>query len=286
MHFQGKTAWVTGASSGIGKAVAGELVAQGAAVILSGRDVDRLNRVATEIGGKALILPFEATEFDALPGIVKQAEAWSGGVDLLINNAGVSQRSLALDTAFSVYKRLIDIDFLAPLCLTQLVLPEMVKRRSGQIAIVSSVAGKIGGPLRSGYCAAKHACIGYFDALRAEVELAYGIDVSVIVPGYVRTGVAINALTGNGNRYNREDSNIESGMSANEAAAIILEGLAAKKREIVVADDQMKMAMQMRSRDPEALFDLFAKEGERLANLREQAGLSFSAEYGKIDIKT
>ncbi len=127
----------------------------------------------------------------ALPGVVKTAWDWRGGVDLLINNAGVSQRSLARDTSVEVYRRLMEVDFFAPLQLTQLLLPHMIDRGSGHIGTVSSVAGKVGAPLRTGYCAAKHACVGYFDALRAEIETAYGINVSVILPGSVRTGIAI-----------------------------------------------------------------------------------------------
>ncbi len=177
-------------------------------------------------------MPFEATDYAALPHIVRDAQAWLGGIDLLINNAGVSQRSLALDTDFSVYRHLMEVDFFAPLHLTQLVLPRMVERRSGQIAIISSVAGKAGVPLRTGYCAAKHACVGYFDALRSEVEAAYGIHVSVILPGSVKTAVAINAVRGDGSTFGRTDANIEGGMPADRAAGRILDGLAANSARL------------------------------------------------------
>jgi short-subunit dehydrogenase len=283
MAFQGKIAWVTGASSGIGEALAKGLAARGAAVILSGRRVGELQRVAGEIGGQTLILPFETTDYEALPHIVKDAQAWLGGIDLLINNAGISQRSLALDTDFSVYRHLMEVDFFAPLHLTQLVLPRMVERRSGQIAIISSVAGKVGVPLRTGYCAAKHACVGYFDALRSEVEAAYGIHVSVVLPGSVKTAVAINAVTGDGSAHGRSDVNIEGGMPADKAAVNILNGLAAKQREIVIAEGRELSAAELRARDPEALFALLAKEGARLAALRAQAGSKFSPEPAKFD---
>lgn len=268
--FAGKTAWVTGASSGIGEALAKGLAARGANVILSGRNIDALRRVAKEAGGETLVLPFEATDYDALPAAVDKALNWKGGVDLLVNNAGVSQRSLALDTGFDVYRRVMEIDFFAPLRLTQLVLPSMVKRRSGHIVIISSVAGKVGAPLRTAYCAAKHACVGYYDALRAEVEKAYGVGVSVVTPGSVRTNIAVNAVTGDGAARGRSDDNIDNGMAPEKAAEIILTGVAEGKREIVVAEGMELAALQMRAANPEALFGFVAEEGARLAALRER----------------
>ena len=158
--FTDKTAWITGASSGIGRALATELAGRGARLILSGRNETALAHVASSIGVDTLILPFEATDEAATRAASRSAIEWRAGVDLLVNNAGISQRSLALDTAFDVYRTLMEVDFFAPLRLTQLILPHMVERGSGQIAIVASVAGKVGVPLRSGYSAAKHACIG------------------------------------------------------------------------------------------------------------------------------
>ena len=283
MAFEGKVAWVTGASSGLGLALAKGLAEKGAAVILSGRRVEALRSVAAAITGATLVLPFEATESAALPETVRGAWDWRGGVDLLINNAGVSQRSLARDTSVDVYRQLMEVDFFAPLQLTHLMLPRMIERRSGHIAIVASVAGKIGSPLRSGYCAAKHACVGYFDALRAEVETAYGIAVSVILPGSVRTGIARNALTATGSRYGRSDVNIEGGMSAEAAAETILDGLAARRREIVVAQGLELAGISMRASDPEKLFAFTAAEGARLAALREQEGTDFSPDPSKVN---
>ncbi len=268
MAFEGKTAWVTGASSGIGEALVKELASRGANVILSARRVDELKRVTAGLDACALILPFEATDYDALPGMVEKALGWRGGVDFLFNNAGVSQRSLAIDTSFDVYRRIMEIDFFAPLRLTQLVLPSMVEKRSGHIAIVSSVAGKAGVPLRTAYCAAKHACLGYYDALRAEIEKAYGVGVSVITPGSVRTAVASNALTGDGSARGRSDENIDNGMAPEKAAAIILDGIEAGKREIVVAEGMELAALQMRLANPDGLFDFLAEEGARLADAR------------------
>ncbi|GGC98153.1 SDR family NAD(P)-dependent oxidoreductase [Undibacterium terreum] len=270
MSYAGKVVWVTGASSGIGEALVSSLLQAGAQVILSGRRLAELERVAASAADRTLILAFETTDYDALPQVVEKAWAWKGRIDILINNAGISQRSLALDTHLDVYRQLIEVDYLAPLALTQLIVPRMVEKRSGHVAVISSVAGKVGTPLRTGYCGAKHAVVGYFDGLRAEVEEAYGIKVSVILPGSVQTSIAVNALVGDGSSRGRSDANIDNGMPVAAAAKIILDGMAAGKREIPVAEGKELAALNFRTQDPERLFDMLAKEGARLAGLRDE----------------
>ncbi|MBE7220098.1 MAG: SDR family NAD(P)-dependent oxidoreductase [Caulobacteraceae bacterium] len=282
MDERDETAWVTGASSGIGEAVARELSRRGRPVVLSGRRTQALERLAAELPGPALALPFEATDQAALPAAVEQAWAWRDGVELLVNNAGVSQRSLALDTDLEVYRRLMEVDFFAPLALTQLVLPRMVARRRGHVANVSSVAGKVGTPLRGAYCAAKHALVGWSDALRAEVEAAYGVKVSTILPGSVRTQVAVNALGADGQARGVSDENIDNGMAPEVAAALIVDALEAGRREILVAEGVELMAARARAADPERLFDLLAQEGARLAALREAQGPAFRPDPARI----
>lgn len=265
MSFAGRTIWITGASSGIGEALAGAFAADGAAVILSGRRVAELERVAAAIGGETLVLPFEATDYDALPAVVERAQAWRGGIDMLVNNAGISQRSLGLDTQFDVYRRLMEIDFFAPLRLTQLVLPAMVARKSGHLMAISSVAGKAGSPLRTGYCAAKHAVVGYFDALRAEID-KYGIEVTVVTPGFVRTSIAASAVQGDGSTRGYSDDDIDAGISPDEAAQQIMAGLAAGQREIPVGKPGgLEMALlDLKRQDPDRVFDLMANAAKNL----------------------
>jgi dehydrogenase/reductase SDR family protein 7B len=271
-RFEGRVCWVTGASSGIGRALAERLGHEGARLILSGRRAEALAEVAA--GRDALLLPFEATDHASLPGIVKQALGWAGHVDLLVNNAGISQRSPAEMTAFSVYRRLMDVDVLAPIHLTQLVLPRMLARGEGHLAVTASIAGKVGAPLRTGYCAAKHAVIGYFDALRAEVE-GRGLKVSVIVPGFVATDIAKNALKGDGSTARREDTQIASGYPAEAAAQVIADGLAAGTREILVgAEGSLEMGLPaLKARDQEAFFDAMSSMGAaEIAAYREKWG--------------
>jgi short-subunit dehydrogenase len=270
MSWQGRTIWITGASSGIGAALAEAFAAEGAALILSGRRREALATLASRLGGESLVLPFETTDWDALPDRVDTAWRWRNGVDVLVNNAGISQRSLAVDTVPRVYDALLDVDLRAPIHLTQALLPRMVERRSGTIVMISSVAGRLGPVLRTGYAAAKHGLIGYADALRAEVELAYGLSVVNVLPGSVRTGVAANALQADGSARGESDMNIEAGMDPAGCARRILAGLAEGRREILVAEGAEAFAAGLRWQDPERLFDMLAVEGRRLAEARAE----------------
>jgi len=252
VSFQDRTVWITGASSGIGAALAVGFAAAGAHAVLSGRNEAALADVAAQCRG-ARTLAFDTTDLAALPGIVSAA----GPVDILVNNAGISQRSLALDTTFDVYRTVMEVDFFAPLRLTQLVLPAMVAARAGAIVNIASVAGKIGSPLRTGYCAAKHAMIGWSDALRAEIA-QYGVAVHVVTPGFVRTNVAVNAVQGDGSTRGRSDPDIEAGVSPEAAAATILAGIAARTREIRVGDGPEMALVDLRGSDPDRLFDTMA----------------------------
>ena len=245
--------WVTGASSGIGAALARALAARGANLIVSGRNAAALEAVARDCPG-ALPLPFEATDFDLVPAIVERAWSWKGRIDGLVNNAGISQRSLAVDTVFAVYQRVIAVDLLAPIALTQALLPRMVRAGGGRIVAVSSVAGIFGAPLRSAYSAAKHGLIGYHDSVRVENE-HLGIQVHVVAPGSVRTDVSRNALNADGSRRGVSDAAIDNGMPPAEAAEAILAAVAAGKRELVLAAGMERELAELRRRDPDALFD-------------------------------
>lgn len=251
--FAGQCWWITGASSGIGEALARTLAKHGASVILSGRNVDALEAAARDCSD-ALVLPFEATDFEHIPDFVERAWTWKGRVNGLVNNAGITQRSLAIDTAFAVYQRIIAVDLLAPIALTQALLPRMVKARGGQVVAISSVAGIAGVPLRSAYCAAKHGLIGYHDALRAENE-HLGIKVLVVAPGSVRTNVSRNALNADGSRRGVSDAAIDNGMPPERAADRILEALVAGQRELLLAEGMERDVALMRRQAPEVLFE-------------------------------
>ena len=252
MTFENRYWWITGASSGIGAGIARALAARGASVVLSGRNIAALESVASDCGN-ALVLPFEATDFDAIPALAERAWAWKGRIDGLVNNAGISQRSLAVETAFAVYERLIAVDLLAPIALTQAVLPRMVRAGGGHIVAISSVAGFIGAPLRSAYSAAKHGLVGYHDVVRAE-NAHLGIHVHVVAPGSVRTDVSRNALVADGSKRGVSDSAIDNGMPAAEAAEEILAAIEQGKPELILAAGFERDLVMLRRSDPEKLF--------------------------------
>ena len=255
--FTGKVAWVTGASSGIGAALARGFSAQGAHVVLSGRDEARLEGVAATLETDTLVLPFDVTDEPAMHAATQKAIEWRGGVDIFVANAGISQRSAAVDTEMEVYRRIIAVDLTAQIAAAQALLPHMTARASGRLVFVSSVAGKIGIPLRTAYCAAKHGLIGYADALRAELSQS-GIAVHVVCPGSVATDVSRNALTADGSARGRSDSVIDNGMQPDEAARRILEGMTSGEREIIVARGGESSWGEQR-RTPDALFDQVAQ---------------------------
>ncbi len=255
MDYTGKVAWITGASSGIGAALAKDLASRGAHLVLSGRDEKRLAEVAATCG-ETLILPFDVRDDAALAAATAKAKAWRGGVDIAFANAGVSQRSRALKTDMQVYRDIIDIDLTAQIAFSQGLIGHMAERGSGNIAFISSIAGKVGVPMRTAYSAVKFGLAGYGDALRAELSQT-GVQVHVIYPGSVATAVARNALVADGSKRGVSDKVIDEGIPADEAARKMLDGMAAGEREIIVAQGSEAAMGEMR-RTPEALLDQMA----------------------------
>ena len=257
MSVSDSTAWITGASSGIGAALAREFSDRGARVILSGRDEDRLKNVAESLKTDTLILPFEVTDEAAMKAATAEATRWHHGVDIFVANAGVSQRSAAVDTEMDVYRRILDVDLTAQIAAAQALLPHMTGRGSGRLVFISSVAGKVGIPMRTAYCAAKHGLIGYADALRAELSQS-GIEVHVVCPGSVATDVSRNALTADGSVRNKSDKAIDNGIPPEEAAQKIVAAMALNQREIIIAQGPEEAMGELR-RTPDQLLDQVAE---------------------------
>ena len=260
-----KVVWITGASSGIGEALAKQYAKLGNQLVLSARrepELERVKQACIKLGAKdedVLVLPLDVTKHESMPEKVFAVTGHFKTIDVLINNAGISQRSLCLDTDLSVYKTLLDVDVLGQIALTKQVLPVMVKQGSGHIAVTSSVAGKVGVKLRTGYCAAKHAVMGFFDALRAEVA-EYGIQVSTITPGFIKTDISKNAVTENGGQFGVDDDDIKGGMDVNKCAQVIIKQMNKGKKEIAVGEGLSMVALTLKRFFPGVLFKMVEKK--------------------------
>ena len=228
-----KIVWITGASSGIGEALVKIYAHRGEKLILSSRNFTALERVKSECDnpGNIKILPIDLNDFDAAPALVQKAYDFFGRIDILINNAGVSQRSLIADTQFDVFKKLIEIDYLGTVALSRALLPFFLKQGGGHYVVVSSVMGKYGSPFRSGYAAAKHALHGFFDVMRME-HRKDNIDVTIICPGFVRTPIAMNSLRGDGSVLGVDDLATRKGMQVEDFARKMVRSVDQKKWEV------------------------------------------------------
>ncbi|MGV3558219.1 SDR family oxidoreductase [Larkinella arboricola] len=239
--FTQKVIWITGASSGIGEAIALELSrnaneAHPIKLVLSARRADELERVARQTGLPAadvLVLPMDVTDFGAFSAHVERVRHHFGRIDYLFLNAGISQRSTVAETDFSVYQRLMDVNFFGTIALTKAVLPLMLAQRSGHLVVTSSVAGKLGVKYRSGYCASKHALHGFYDALRAETHSA-GLHITIVCPGYIRTPISLQALNATGQVHGKMDTNQEKGMAPDVFTRRLLKAVSRKKEEVYI----------------------------------------------------
>jgi dehydrogenase/reductase SDR family member 7B len=240
--FRDRIAWITGASSGIGAALAERLAEAGGRLILSAEDEVGLHRVAERLSARArvMVLPLDLAKVDSLAACAEKALACFGGLDLLFHNAGVSQRELAENTKLDIDRRIMEINYFGPLALTKAVLPYFLSRRAGHFVVVSSMAGKIGSPWRSAYAASKHALHGFFDSLRAEVA-ARGVRVTLVCPGFVHTNISVNALCGDGRVHGIMDPKNANAMSPLCCADRILRAVARRKNEAYVGRSEIAM---------------------------------------------
>lgn len=236
-----KVVWITGASAGIGAAFAGECAAVGARLVLSARRADALEAIAASLNlgeDRCLVLPLDLAEQDSMPAKVVQVQAHFGRIDYVLHNGGISQRALVRDTDFAVQRRLMEVNYLGTVALTQAILPHMLAQKSGHFAVVSSLVGKFGTPMRAGYAASKHALHGYFDSLRAELWRD-GIQVTIICPGFIRTEVSINALTGDGSPQKSMDSTTDKGLSPERCAQKMLRAVVRGKEEVYIGKKEI-----------------------------------------------
>jgi dehydrogenase/reductase SDR family protein 7B len=241
--YSGKTAWITGASSGIGEALVYEFVRRGATVIISSNDSSGLERVkaaCTDKSGMVTCIPFDLADMSGIETLVSQHINKTGKIDYLINIGGISQRARIDETPLWLDRKIFEINYFGTIALTKAVLPFMIRQKSGHIAATSSISGRFGFPLRSAYSASKQALHGFIETLYLENK-KYNIRASVIIPGRVRTNISFHALNSEGKENGKMDDGLDKGITPDKAAKIIIRGLTRNKREILVGSSELIM---------------------------------------------
>lgn len=239
----GKTIWITGASSGIGEYCAYEFAKYNTNLILTALEHDKLELVklkCEDLGSNCKILPFDLSNIDEINALVDKAFNFFGRIDILYNNAGISQRGKVGETLFEVDQKIMNINFFAPVKITKLVLPQMLNNGGGTIVVTTSIAGRFGFPLRSAYSASKHALYGFFETLHAEYY-DKNIRVTIICPGRVKTNISYYALEKDGTQHSKLDAGQASGLDVERAAKKIVKSIIKQKPEVLVGKKELLM---------------------------------------------
>jgi short-subunit dehydrogenase len=258
--FSDKIIWITGASSGIGKALAIELSNQNIKIILSARKREDLELVKKQCKSTndVKIITLDLEDYTNLQTKVDEALAAFGKIDILVNNGGISQRSLVKDTQITVDKRIMDINYLGTVALSKALLPHFIKNKSGHFVVTTSIVGIIGTPLRSSYAASKHALHGFFDSLRAE-HYKDQIAVTLVCPGFVNTNISKNALTGNGTPQQKMDTATANGIAPERFAKLMVKAIQNKKEEVYIAGIKEKLGVFAKRFYPKLLSKMIRK---------------------------
>ena len=238
-----KTVWITGASSGIGEASAYEFAKEKANLILTATREDKLKEVQQKcisLGAQCQILPYDLSDLENIDGLSDKAISAFGYIDIVCLNAGISQRSKALETSFTVDEKIMAVNFFAPVRITKSLLPKMIENGGGTIAVTSSISGKFGFPLRSAYASSKFAVYGFFETVHAEY---YNDNIRVVMlcPGRIKTNISFNALNADGSKHAKMDSGQEGGMSADKAAIKIVRAINKRKPEVLIGGKELIM---------------------------------------------
>jgi len=243
MFFKEKVVWITGASSGIGKALAIEFAKQKSILIISSNILEDLNIVQKEckdLGAECIVQYLDVMDIDKMQSITENLISQFGKIDVLVNNAGISQRSLVEETPLDVDRKIMEIDYFGTIALTKTVLPFMIKNGGGYIAATSSISGKFGFPLRSAYSAAKHALHGFFETLRSETY-DQNIKVLIAFPGRIKTDISLHALTKDGTAHGKMDEGQNAGVTAEKCAKQYVKAIRKDKKEVLIGASELIM---------------------------------------------
>jgi short-subunit dehydrogenase len=235
----GKRAVLTGASGGIGRAIAAELVKAGAKVVLAARNADKLNALASDLraaGGDVLVVPTDVTKPEDRERLIATAVDTFGGIDLLVNNAGVGSWGHFATSTPEIMRQVMEVNFFAPIELTRVAVPQLMKGQQPVVVNVTSMCGRKGMPAWPEYSASKFALVGMSEAWRGEFA-RFDIDVITIVPGMTDSGFRDNWLRQDG----KAELKFEEGMTPAVLAAGVVDAIRANRREVVLGREARKL---------------------------------------------
>jgi short-subunit dehydrogenase len=259
-YFHQKVVWITGASSGIGEELARQLDRSGAQLILSARNVEKLNELKESLNHKEqhLVVQVDLADTSNVGLLAQQIESHYGRIDLLINNGGISQRATAFDTTMDVNRQIMEVNFFGNIAMAKAVLPIFRQQKSGQILVISSIAGKFGFHLRSAYSASKHALFGYYESLVME-ESEYNLKVTVACPGKINTPISTNAMTAEGKAHGQMDHNQATGMPVDVCVDQLLNALVKNKHEVLIGNKEL-IAVKLKRFLPRLFWKIIPKQ--------------------------
>jgi len=263
--LEDKVVLVTGASSGLGEVLAVEFYKVGCKVILASRRLEELEKVKSRLLNlrsddalpehPPMIIEMDLANLETIPAKAKEALKFYGRIDILVNNAGISYRGDILHTAVDVDIKVMVVNYFGQVALTKALLPSMIANNFGHIVAIGSIQGKIALPYRSAYTASKHALQAFFDSLRSELY-STDIHVTVVNPGYLKTNLSINAMTGDGSQYGIMDKLTASGMEPAVAAKHIVEAIVLEEKEVYLSKLIPMLAVYLRFVCPSAYFSI------------------------------
>jgi short-subunit dehydrogenase len=248
--------WVSGASSGIGEELVNQLDKSTHHIVLSGRNIPKLNEIASRLQSEYTIISFDMAIEAEVDKALNENKQILEKVDVVFLNAGISQRSLARDTDMKTVRKLLEINFFSHIKISSFLLPSMIKNK-GHFVVMSSLTGVFGVPYRSSYSASKHALHGYFESLRLE---EYVLNITIACPGFIKTDISKNALQGNGIKYGKLDPGQATGMPVDKMVNILLKAVVKKKHTVYIgAWKETKLGVFLHNNFPRLFYKIIKR---------------------------
>ena len=260
MNLSNKVIWITGASSGIGEATVYALAKENCKLVISARRIEELNRVRSNTSlsdENILVLPIDLEQHQNAKNWTKKVTDKFNRIDILINNGGISQEGFALNTSTEVEQKIMNINYFGNVALSKAVAPIMQQQQGGKIAIITSIAGKFGQAGMSSYAASKHALYGFYDSFRLELKKD-NVSILLVSPGFINTNVTLNAITGDGNTFNKNSPAQENGMKADVFAEKFIRTLKSNSNHKYIGNKEL-LAIPFKTFFPNIFYNLIYK---------------------------